>query len=362
VTTPTAAFRRRLDDLPTRRQSRQPSDQHLRAHVNLFGVLLGNVLQAQEHGRVFKAVERLRKGFIALHKKDDSAKRGALMKFISRLDPELTTHVVRAFSTYFSLVNLAEEAQQHRQRRHMVREGGPLWTGSFHATLEEFQAEGVTPQQLQTLLDRLMYIPVITAHPTEAKRRTLMEALRRIFVTSERLNDPRVGKEQRREITEELQAQIQILWKTDEVRIHKPEVVDEIKNGLYYFREALFGRTRDMRLGSLDLHGSKDVVELVARTPCAIGFSGLGYATGEVRALAISEKKGGVAYVPNIENTISRNYPIARPLYVYTHGAPNEPVRRYLEWIFSDEGQKIVEETGYVPLPPELRNQKVIVQ
>lgn len=130
----------------------------------------------------------------------------------------------------------------------------------------------------------------------------------------------------------------------------------------YYFREALFGKSRDMRLGSLDLHGSKDVVELVGRTPCAIGYSGLGYATPRVRALALAARPGAPAYPPTIETTLNHTYPIARPLYMYTHGVPGDHVRRYLAWILSDEGQRIVAETGYVPLPPDQRRQPPVVQ
>jgi len=122
-----------------------------------------------------------------------------------------------------------------------------------------------------------------------------------------------------------------------------------------YFREALFGKSRDMRLGTLDLHGSKDVVELVGRTPCGIGYSGLGYRTHEVKPLAIAKTPGEVAYPPTLETTISKQYPIARPLFVYSGGTPSEPARRYIEWILSDAGQRIVEQSGYVPLPLEQR-------
>lgn len=122
-----------------------------------------------------------------------------------------------------------------------------------------------------------------------------------------------------------------------------------------YFREALFGKKRDMRLGSLDLHGSKDVVELVGRTPCAIGYSGLGYATHAVKALRVARKPGETAWPPNAETTISKQYPIARPLFVYTHGVPNAQVRAYIKWILSDAGQAIVDQTGYVSLPAAMR-------
>ncbi len=217
-----------------------PSDTQLRARVKLFGNLLGNVLRPLQDGRVFDAVETLRKGYIRLHKKNSPASRRRLEKLIESLDAETLTHVVRAFSIYFSLVNLAEESFQHQTRRTQVYRSGPLWQGSFDATLREFHDQGINATELQTLLDNAAYIPVFTAHPTESKRRTIMEHLRRIFLTAERLDDPRVGKEQRLELIGQLEQQIQILWKTDEVRASKPQVRDEVKNGLFYFRESLF--------------------------------------------------------------------------------------------------------------------------
>lgn len=123
-------------------------------------------------------------------------------------------------------------------------------------------------------------------------------------------------------------------------------------SGTYlYFREHVLGQTRDFRLGSTDLHGSKDVVELIGKTPCAIGYSGMGYATNAVKMLKVSAKTGDTAFEANIDNTLNNTYPISRPLYIYTHGVPNEATQKYLDWIMSEAGQKIVEQTGYVPLP-----------
>lgn len=117
----------------------------------------------------------------------------------------------------------------------------------------------------------------------------------------------------------------------------------------HYFREAILGKGRDFKLGTLDLHGSKDVVELVSRTPCAIGYSGMGYATPHVKMLRVARKAGEATAAPNVENTQSGAYPIARPLYMYTRGEPSETVRKYLEWIESEAGQTLVLTTGYVP-------------
>lgn len=118
----------------------------------------------------------------------------------------------------------------------------------------------------------------------------------------------------------------------------------------FYFREALLGKERDFELGSLDLHGSKDVVEVVGRTHCAIGYSGMGYATDHVKMLNIATTPDAPYYAPNLENVLTKSYPIARPLYMYSLGEPTGEAKAYLDWILSPEGQKIVQELGFVPL------------
>ncbi len=217
-----------------------PRDKELRSRVRLFGNLLGEVLAAQAGQDVLGAVETLRKGYIRLRKEDNPALRARLAKKIDRLDPDTLSHVVRAFNLYFSLVNIAEEAFQHKERRRHVRQGGPLWRGSFDHTLREFSEQDLSVEEFQSLLDRTLYLPVFTAHPTESKRRAVMHALRGIFLTAEKLDGPRMGKVERELVINDLRNQIQVLWKTDEVRVHKPSVEDEIRNGLFYFRECLF--------------------------------------------------------------------------------------------------------------------------
>ncbi len=221
-------------------QSIAARDKQLRARVRRFGDLLGQVLKEQAGGRVFAAVEALRKGYIRLRKQEDPRLRARLARVIERLAPDTLSHVIRAFSIYFSLANIAEEAYHHVQRRRTVRRGQPLWTGSFHETLQGFREQGYDHAQIQTLLDRLLYLPVFTAHPTEAKRRTIQQWLRRIFLTSEKLQQTRLSREEREELSAELRDEIQIFWKTDELRARRLQVRDEIHNGLFLFRESLF--------------------------------------------------------------------------------------------------------------------------
>ncbi len=119
----------------------------------------------------------------------------------------------------------------------------------------------------------------------------------------------------------------------------------------HYFRETVVGKKADFKQGSLDMNGSKDVVELVAKTPGAIGYSGLGYATPDVKILKVSPKKGAPGVQPSILTVHDKSYPISRPLFMYTPGEPTAQVKQYIDWILSDAGQKLVEQTGYVPLP-----------
>ena len=123
-------------------------------------------------------------------------------------------------------------------------------------------------------------------------------------------------------------------------------------SGTYeFFRERVLAK-RDFKLGSRDLNGSKEVVELVSTTPCAIGYSGMGYATPRVKILKVARRAGEPAYPPTVEATWNQTYPIARSLHMYTLGLPAGPVKAYLEWVLSADGQRILEESGYVPLPP----------
>ena len=215
-------------------------DKPLRARVKLFGNILGKVLLNHAGQRVFAAVETLRKGHISLRKTESLRKRQQLAKLVESLDAETLSHVIRAFSIYFGLVNIAEESHLHQQRRKAEKRTSATWPGSYDETLREMQSMGVAPNQLQEMLQKLAYIPVITAHPTESKRRTVLEELRRIYIISEKLDSNLISPLEKEAVIEQLERHIQILYKTNEVRAHKLNVIDEVKNGLFYFRNCLF--------------------------------------------------------------------------------------------------------------------------
>ncbi len=103
------------------------------------------------------------------------------------------------------------------------------------------------------------------------------------------------------------------------------------------------------RQGTLDMHGSKDVVDLVEKTPCAIGYSGLAYATDHLKLACVSKDDGGSCVSPTVKTASDRSYPIARPLFMYTNGKPEGAIKEYMDWILSDTGQCIIQDKGYAP-------------
>jgi len=117
-----------------------------------------------------------------------------------------------------------------------------------------------------------------------------------------------------------------------------------------YFREAVLGKERDFKLGSVDQSGSKAVVALVSNTPNAIGYSGMGYQTPQVKMLRVAQRTGQPGVAPTPANAKNGSYPITRPLLIYTAGEPSGPMKDYLEWILSAEGQNVVRDLGYVSL------------
>ena len=122
-------------------------------------------------------------------------------------------------------------------------------------------------------------------------------------------------------------------------------------SGTYaYFKETVLGKKGKYRTGTLDMHGSKEVVDLVEKTACAIGYSGLAYATKHVKKVCIATETGGPCIEPTVATASDHSYPISRPLFMYTNGEPKGAIKEYLDWILSDAGQCILLKKGYAPV------------
>jgi phosphate transport system substrate-binding protein len=128
-------------------------------------------------------------------------------------------------------------------------------------------------------------------------------------------------------------------------------------SGTYaFFREWVLGEKQDFKLGSRDMQGSKDVVDLVEHTPCAIGYSGIAYKTPGVKVSCVYDASNQTCTEASPEAAVSGAYPISRKLFMYTLGEPAGEIARYLAWVRSDAGQAIVQRIGYAPLTPAQRS------
>ena len=227
---------RRCAALHTRRGSLTefaPKDVPLRDDVRTLGALVGDVIREQCGDTFFQLVERARHAAIA--GADDELH--ALLKGLAPRDAET---LVRAFATYFEVVNLAERIHRIRRRRDYLRSASDPQEGSLQATIARLAAAGVSPPQVAALLQRLRVEPVFTAHPTEATRRTLLEkeqVIGRLLV--ERLDPSRTPDEERAALAR-IREEITATWQTDPQPSARPTIMDELENVLFYLTDIVY--------------------------------------------------------------------------------------------------------------------------
>jgi phosphoenolpyruvate carboxylase len=224
--------------------SRREIDRPLRRDVRWLGRLLGEVLIELEGPQVFFLEEQIRK--LAIRRRrgpvDERAEaEKALSHAVRDLGPEQAEPVIRAFSLYFRLVNLAE--QHHRIRRaraHSSDPGGAPQRGSFAAVLLAAKQAGVPSHRVRAALSSLEVTLTLTAHPTEATRRTVLEKLYRIAGSLEHMDRCQLTLSEREDLSRAVREEIATLWQTDEVRRERPTVGDEVKNAAWYIEEVLW--------------------------------------------------------------------------------------------------------------------------
>ncbi len=218
------------------------SPERLSEQIHLLGDLLGETIVEQEGGQLFDLVEELR-SLAKAHRSGHEAAGERLLRRVEALPLPEARGVAKAFATYFKLVNLAEDEQRVRVLRERELEaaaaGGPPGE-TIAAAVRELREAGLGADELQSLLDRLLVMPVFTAHPTEAKRRTILTKLARIADVLRTLDLGRPTPEEERAALETLREELVSLWQTEETRAYKPEAMDEVRNGLYYFETNLY--------------------------------------------------------------------------------------------------------------------------
>ncbi len=210
-------------------------DRPLRDDIRLLGRILGDTVRSQEGEAVFDIVELIRQTSIRFHRDEDEGARRELESILNSLSPKQTSRVVRAYSFFSHLSNIAED-QHHirRTRAHALAGSGPR-PGTMAHALGAARKAGVTSQQLQEFFATALVSPVLTAHPTEVQRKSILTVqmdLARLL--SERERGPMTAEEEQANL-EGLQRAVLTLWQTAILRGSKLAVIDEVANGLSFY-------------------------------------------------------------------------------------------------------------------------------
>jgi len=207
-------------------------DLPLREDIRYLGRVLGDTIREQAGPKVFELVERIRQSAIRYRREQDGRSLGTLEKTIGALGQDDATNVVRAFSYFHHLANVAEDVHHERLRRADEAHRAPPAAGSLAYARARLRAANVSARRVQAFFEQARVEPVLTAHPTEVQRKSIIDRQRAVRA---RLGE-RGGAVSEAALDEELRREVLILWKTSELRAEKPTVEDEIDNGLAYFR------------------------------------------------------------------------------------------------------------------------------
>ncbi|MFN3982592.1 MAG: phosphoenolpyruvate carboxylase [Caldilinea sp.] len=222
----------------------EAQQQRLSANIHLLGDVLGQTIIEQEGEAIFELEERIRalsKAWRAGDPTAGEAIKAQMPELIEDLPRALA--VLKAFTTYFQLVNLAEDEQRIEILRDRAREAqttGVPMRETLAESVARLHEEGLSADDVQRMLDELYIVPVLTAHPTETKRQTILTKLRTISDTLERLTTPGLLPSEERELMEQFREDIVLLWQSDETRDRPPTVLDEVRTGLYFFEATIF--------------------------------------------------------------------------------------------------------------------------
>lgn len=222
-------------------ETHEPPDS-LPGQIHLLGDLLGDTICEQEGSDIFDLVETIR-GLAKAGRTGDQEASRHLLEIIEELPVPQARGVVKAFDAYFQLVNLAEEEERVRVLRDRARQAhaqGGSMDETIAAAVSRLRNEGLSAADMQALLDDLFIMPVFTAHPTEAKRRTVLTKLRRILDILHDFDFHTPIPSESDALRDALREEIVSLWQTDETRWRQPTPLDEVRHGLYFFEDTLF--------------------------------------------------------------------------------------------------------------------------
>ncbi|MCL9850312.1 phosphoenolpyruvate carboxylase [Ralstonia solanacearum P673] len=223
---------------PTSRRSSGSAaakDQPLKEDIRFLGRLLGDVLREQEGAAAFETVETIRQTAVRFRRDGDRQAEQELDRLLKTLSRDQTTSVVRAFSYFSHLANIAEDQHHNRRRRVHALAGSPPQPGSLLRALLSAADEGLSGEALRRFFDAALIVPVLTAHPTEVQRKSILDAQRKIARLLAERDAPLTARERERN-TALLRAHVTKLWQTRMLRTTRLMVADEIENALSYYQ------------------------------------------------------------------------------------------------------------------------------
>jgi phosphoenolpyruvate carboxylase len=216
-------------------KSTTEKDAPLKEDIRLLGRLLGNVLREQQGDAVFDVVETIRQTAVRFRRESDPQAGADLNRLLKKLTRDQTNAVVRAFSYFSHLANIAEDQHHNRRRRAHLLAGSAPQQGSIAYALSKLDEAGVSGSAVRSFFDSALISPVLTAHPTEVQRKSILDAEREIARLLAERDRPLTPRELAHN-TQLLHACVTTLWQTRMLRYSKLTVADEIENALSYYR------------------------------------------------------------------------------------------------------------------------------
>ncbi len=211
------------------------SHSHIRQDIRFLMGLLADVIREQEGEDLVVKIEQIRSLAKEIRVEHNPLIIETQKKMINSLTLTESYQVARAFTIYFQLVNIAEEVQRIRRLRDYDRSDDVLQDMSLRKLFKDLMEQDFTPKEIAAFLSESQIEPVLTAHPTEAKRRTVLDHLFYISGQLIQLNRPDLTYTEQDVLTKRVKETLEILWQTSEVRGRKVEVLDEVDQTMYYF-------------------------------------------------------------------------------------------------------------------------------
>ena len=222
--------------MDTKYQQQQEKDAPLLADIRLLGRLLGDTVRSQQGDEIFNIIERIRQTAVQLYRHDDRSARAELHDILENLTPDDAVQVVRAFSYFSHLANLAEDQHHIRRTRAHDIAGSPPRPGTLDNVLQRTSKAGISRKQMLAFFSRAHVCPVLTAHPTEVRRKSTMRREMEIAALLDELERTSWTPAELEDKHEKLRRAVLGLWQTNILRQSKLNVRDEVSNGLSYYQ------------------------------------------------------------------------------------------------------------------------------